>query len=143
MDLFALDNDLLGALDRAVGGDLIAATEYMVRVVGAGHLDLMVGGVVGCGPPYALHVIALNESKELVLADVVLPVNEEIDEPTLRAVLQVYTRCLVERADREKRRLTLKGISFDNEDAQNRSAIEMPESRAATPRLSGRRRVRP
>jgi len=44
----------------------------MLRVVvGCEHLDLMVGSVVGSGPPYVVHVHGLDESKEIVLAAVV------------------------------------------------------------------------
>lgn len=123
---------------------ITVTTEFLNRVVACDHLDLTVGGVVGCGPPFLLHVIALNESKEVVLAEVTIPVDDDLGEIERLAVLLVYTRCLVHSAEREKRRLALKGISFDeNEDVQNRSAIPMPESRAATPPLSRRRRVRP
>lgn len=132
-DLFSLDNDLLGALDRATDGNLIVTTEFFNRVVGADHLDLMVGSV-GSGPPYKIHVHALDGS-DVVLADVVLPVNEEMDEPTKLAVLQVYTSCLVERAERQKRRLTLKGMAFESEGVQNRfntANQEVDEGRQVT-----------
>jgi len=84
----------------------------MLRVVvGCEHLDLMVGSVVGSGPPYVVHVHGLDESKEIVLAAVTLVVPDDIDQETLRAVLLVSTSCLVERVEREKRKLALKGSS--------------------------------
>lgn len=142
-DLFSFDPSTLGALDRAVGGRLIITTEYMVRVVHADYIDLMVGGIVGTGPPYVVHVIALNDSKEIVLDHVVLDVETEMDEPTKLAALQVCARCMVERAERQKRMLEAKGHSFDEKESQNRMVVLNRDSKSATPPLPRKRECVP